>query len=1341
MRQCPLLRNCLLCQISLFLFLCLTTAETLEAQICTLCVYYDVEHKVRIENHPVFGDWELMRYRCLPFDGENIFKVSADGTTSSKFEIRLFREDPCIYENIDPRVVFIDENYEEIDNPTSEEHGQILITDPGTNHVYFEYTHPTDLPPAGEKYREVRIALQDFSTVNNAYSTVSVMVIWVHRLPVAMVHGLWADKTSFGAMEEELRGSEYYPDMLISADYKPTNASPFSLNMNVVPSNLDMLITNCHESHLAAGKVNLVVHSMGGVLSRLYLQGNYRNDVHRLITCNTPHSGAQTANFLLDPYWNTVNQDICALLQAMKMPCYYGAVADLQVDSAAITALNTASHPAEVGVHSVITVEDAPLPSFLNTFLTTKSNLLAILMYLGNTCGEDILDTLFNGDLHDLVVAAESQAGGLLSGYTSYVNDQMHVGSTGNPEVISKVKSLLNEPLMSNKFTTGGYFAPVLSYNNSITCSPLLDGGDHTGSRNSDDLVFVGASPGDQSWQAGDTAEFTISGSCADTLIFVYEVNTDLVFMQKQAGPEATFTLPFSEDQQEGYYGVAVFGYSVDQELTCFITDSVEIVQETHLTGISVLPTKIFSGVGDTSTIEVIGHYDDGSERSLKGMLELEYHFTNWSATSTPEGDILLEIYENDTLVIEFMGFTSNMVKIYAQADPNAPVYWLGGTGLWTEDAKWNIGCPPGAMNTAYILSGECTIPPLFKAEALALNLDAASLIIDGELAISNSLPTALNINKATVENNGVLEIRNVSATGIAMQGLSGADSAFFINNGTIIMDSCIGTYGLYVGSRSEFMNSVTGILEMRSCGSFDAIQTQGGNSICFENRGMISIDGGEVGGVGRYLNSGILNINHSLPNTYQGFTATYLHNTSTGAIHIENVHNYGLFMNFSTDSLINEGSITIEHSNYRGYRVNYCRNSGSITIRDIPNHAMYMEGNNYTFENEVSGSLQIQNAGLGIYFRNTGAIFRNKGTITIDTTNDEAVLLRFNANFINDTSGIIGITGAGTRGIYVLDNASTFFTNHGRLAISGTGGNGIQVTGNSAFNNTVTGSVLLSDIGASGLATSGTSLAANSIITNAGRIDIQLPVANWSIDHTKFFTNYACGLITVEKALRSSAGNFLNEGFIHLRNTTAHSITNSAYKLLNNGLIEDYNGLLNISTQVTNNSIVARPVNYGGCSGVLIPDFLTLGSLAGFTFGEGFTDSNLLIGAGTYDEVANTFTPAGMGVLSTDWYFNLTDDSETCMDTLKVRAHVTCPVNCSGDPYFWTGCTSTDWGAAGNWNLGIMPTAIDTVTITAFPAGGNFPEVLLPTTVKHLDLRPGSQVTINSGAELTIQE
>ncbi|MBI4648729.1 MAG: alpha/beta hydrolase [Bacteroidia bacterium] len=124
-----------------------------------------------------------------------------------------------------------------------------------------------------------------------------------------MVHGLWGEPSAFNEMEHDLIFSGLYPlynyssvlsPLLLKIDYKVSNSYSFASNANVIPDNIDKILKRARDNNYSAGKVDIVAHSMGGILARQYIQSyshyHDREDVHKLITLNTPHSGSQAAN-------------------------------------------------------------------------------------------------------------------------------------------------------------------------------------------------------------------------------------------------------------------------------------------------------------------------------------------------------------------------------------------------------------------------------------------------------------------------------------------------------------------------------------------------------------------------------------------------------------------------------------------------------------------------------------------------------------------------------------------------------------------------------------------------------------------------------------------------------------------------------------------------------------------------------------------------------------------------------------------------------------------------------------------------------------------------------------
>jgi trimeric autotransporter adhesin len=68
-----------------------------------------------------------------------------------------------------------------------------------------------------------------------------------------------------------------------------------------------------------------------------------------------------------------------------------------------------------------------------------------------------------------------------------------------------------------------------------------------------------------------------------------------------------------------------------------------------------------------------------------------------------------------------------------------------------------------------------------------------------------------------------------------------------------------------------------------------------------------------------------------------------------------------------------------------------------------------------------------------------------------------------------------------------------------------------------------------------------------------------------------------------------------------------------------------------------------------------------------------------------------------------------------------------------------WNGGT-TAWGTASNWSCGVLPTAVNNVTIPASPSGGNQPIVNLTSAVaRNVSVQAGATVTISSGNALTV--
>ncbi len=104
---------------------------------------------------------------------------------------------------------------------------------------------------------------------------------------LVFVHGLGANRSSFFPLQTYLRLHGY------SRQVSVTYRSAGSLER------LALQLKRTIDERVAGGRVDLIAHSMGGLVSRVYLQklGGARR-VDRLITLGTPHAGSHAANFI-----------------------------------------------------------------------------------------------------------------------------------------------------------------------------------------------------------------------------------------------------------------------------------------------------------------------------------------------------------------------------------------------------------------------------------------------------------------------------------------------------------------------------------------------------------------------------------------------------------------------------------------------------------------------------------------------------------------------------------------------------------------------------------------------------------------------------------------------------------------------------------------------------------------------------------------------------------------------------------------------------------------------------------------------------------------------------------
>jgi pimeloyl-ACP methyl ester carboxylesterase len=343
------------------------------------------------------------------------------------------------------------------------------------------YKHPS--------YKDVNtphlIEFEVYDTLTNIVE--KTFKVTMKPVPVLFVHGLWSDGSAFEIMKNYLLSNGYDYYSLLNPSYP--NYKHFAENAPSIPTYINFLKQRCYAFNLSVGKVDVVTHSMGGILTRLYLQNSagldYRKDINKFITINTPHSGSQAANLLVGSSFcfktSTAGSESCYGLVNLFARFggggewnNYQAVQDLRVNSAAtrdlLNGANFLAHQNIVPSHLIVSTRDFPsIPGSLLLYrCKTPVCLLAQAAYAilcqNQNLNDCVQNNLFGGEQNDWIVALNSQKAGLTNGNATYTqfSHLNHIEIEKDLGVCTEIKNLLSFKNDNPKFNLTGFYPPTL---------------------------------------------------------------------------------------------------------------------------------------------------------------------------------------------------------------------------------------------------------------------------------------------------------------------------------------------------------------------------------------------------------------------------------------------------------------------------------------------------------------------------------------------------------------------------------------------------------------------------------------------------------------------------------------------------------------------------------------------------------------------------------------------------------------------------------------------------------------------------------------------------------------
>lgn len=610
-------------------------------------------------------------------ENTDTIRISADGSKAT-----LFKWQGSNPNNLKLRIK------EDPDGNNPNEYGSFFLRyrDPSANDsIKVQYTHPKFVNElytvSGPGGREVTLEVVD-TTVSPELVVLSEKIRFVLP-PVLMLHGVWSNGDAFSEMKNYLLGNglyKYKDFQLATPSY--TNDVSFAENKDVALYAAKDLIEACANNKMSAGKVDIVAHSMGGILSRIFLQSEYyENTIHKIITLNTPHSGSQAANVMMNnPVVYNSLKYINGNIKKVGFDPSRGAAYDLQVNSEGIRQLLNGSSLNKniVPVHAIVTKDESIKNGELKLWLKGiaadavsvtfgkkvpyKTALLAAvkeIATLNTSCSFfELIHTcmknkLFKDD-NDWIVAVKSQEGGLPETAISRFDNIMHTQVESNLNVFFKVHELLRKKEDDASFSLNGYHPLTLEY----------DGALNRGASVSAETVDITSPSAGQTFTAGQTINISLTGSANIKNLMYLAGNSSLGIYSDDTTLQNhvfSYTIP---KEASGRINIFAIGYDNPGKA---VSDStfinIAIPANVTLDSLRVSHKNIQVYKGDSIALNISGYYSD-TVRDISGISGITYSFQEINAEVSSSNyikgintgyDVIVITYNNksDTVYIQ----------------------------------------------------------------------------------------------------------------------------------------------------------------------------------------------------------------------------------------------------------------------------------------------------------------------------------------------------------------------------------------------------------------------------------------------------------------------------------------------------------------------------------------------------------------------------------------------------------------------------------------------------------------------------------------------------------------
>jgi len=538
------------------------------------------------------------------------------------------------------------------------------VVDPATSErrhfAFVLYTAPEDFIGANAGPEEIGRTVYIHASHPSSGAVPKTIPVYITRPPVVALHGLWSEPSELNwpFLDNSLL-------TVVKHNYSQSHADPLGCNLSEVALGVVNALNKIrNEQNIAATQVDVVGHSMGGVLARLYAAGagerpihcpvserNYllpykrrinmfKGDVNRLIGIGSPFLGTPLASLLLNP---DRSMTAVGALLSMHLNCNTpipgyncvtsGAVRDLAPGNAVVQLAKAAPVPS----HTIVGLGG---PQYLNTVAAT-TELADVLAGIAPRSWRAFSYVLFGGartlfsniqeylnssltSQHDIVVSRLSQEGGLPANartsfnYQSFYDEPaVHWSVNDEVRISNAVVDLLNTKVSSTKFNAvfPASSASLLTLPIQSKTKVQVQKKNTLSAMGSSSLMGITSPAAGASFAVGQPVNVTlqlVSGFTPNKLFVL--LGDDIAELNSPSGIVNVALTPTTAET------VNVVAFAVDSGGNMQIATpvSVNVTSSATLTAISVYPESVnLADVFRKANLIVEGTFSDGSKRQL----------------------------------------------------------------------------------------------------------------------------------------------------------------------------------------------------------------------------------------------------------------------------------------------------------------------------------------------------------------------------------------------------------------------------------------------------------------------------------------------------------------------------------------------------------------------------------------------------------------------------------------------------------------------------------------------------------------------------------------------------